>query len=151
MHGIGISAGDGSIRRRQCAGPAFAGNAVNVSAAHECMVLAHLHPEIWPVRLTARLTGWQSLRPFDWPCDPRGRRMMFRLAERATGTQKQAAPECDGEGRSEEAVTAASHSSDSLKTPLIRRRGDCYEKETPCCGDEQARRGFVFNNPPTEM
>ena len=63
-------------------------DAAQVSAAHECILLARRHPQVWPVlnevsllRRAARLTGWQPLRQFNRSCRP------CRIRRRAMGTR----------------------------------------------------------------
>jgi hypothetical protein len=48
MHGTLLSINERLVRREERAGPAQSAFAAQVRAAHECMLLARRHPEVWP-------------------------------------------------------------------------------------------------------
>ena len=52
MQGVVLSINERRVKRLErvhCEDRIAAANAANVEAAHECMLFAHLHPDVWPV------------------------------------------------------------------------------------------------------
>lgn len=88
MQGTLLSINQRLVRREERAGPQQSTvNAAQVSAAHECMLLAHRHPEVWPVLNEVSLRGHRSA--VNWVAALEAIRLMLPAPQTATSDGNQ--------------------------------------------------------------